>query len=477
MADSRVKDLVLHGTIDSTNDSFLVEDAATDTTKRTTLTAVKTALGLTGTNSGDQNIFSTIAVSGQSDVVADSTSDTLTFVQGTNVTLTTNAATDSITFNAIVDGANVGAAIASVSEKTVPVDADSFALVDSAAANTLKRLTWANAKIAIKAYADTIYAPLVHTHVVSDIVGVQYEHLIGRHGGGTGPAQEIKVDGGLEIHGSSLRRSALVGDVTASAGDNTTTISNGAVTYAKIQNVSATSRVLGRRSAGTGVVEELTATQILDFIGTTEGQLLYRTSTAWAVLSPGNSGTVLTSTGTTTAPQYQALPMGGSTNLWIPADKWLPRITDGPGSSTQETTVHKQNFKFLLFDASLNEYAQCVVVMPNNYNLGTVKARFYWSASGAFGPNNVVWALNGRAFADSDLIDQGYGTAATVVDTVTSVSPDDVMISDETGPVTLAGTVGANQLIQFQIFRDAANASDTYGHDAKLIGVEIIYNA
>ena len=57
-----------------------------------------------GTNTGDQNQFSTIAVSGQSDVVADSTSDTLTLVAGTNVTLTTDAATDSITINASVGG-------------------------------------------------------------------------------------------------------------------------------------------------------------------------------------------------------------------------------------------------------------------------------------------------------------------------------------------------------------------------------------
>ncbi len=50
-----------------------------------------------GTNTGDQNIFQTIAVSGQSNVVADSTADTLTLVAGTNIALTTNATADSIT--------------------------------------------------------------------------------------------------------------------------------------------------------------------------------------------------------------------------------------------------------------------------------------------------------------------------------------------------------------------------------------------
>ena len=50
------------------------------------------------------NSFSTIAVSGQSNVVADSSTDTLTFVAGSNVTITTNASTDSITINAAGGG-------------------------------------------------------------------------------------------------------------------------------------------------------------------------------------------------------------------------------------------------------------------------------------------------------------------------------------------------------------------------------------
>lgn len=43
-------------------------------------------------------IFKTISVSGQSDVVADSLTDTLTLVAGTGITITTNAGTDTITF-------------------------------------------------------------------------------------------------------------------------------------------------------------------------------------------------------------------------------------------------------------------------------------------------------------------------------------------------------------------------------------------
>lgn len=60
-----------------------------------------------GTNTGDQNTFTTIAVSGQSNVVADSTSDTLTLIAGTNVTLTTDPTNDTITINASGGGGGV----------------------------------------------------------------------------------------------------------------------------------------------------------------------------------------------------------------------------------------------------------------------------------------------------------------------------------------------------------------------------------
>tara|TARA_A100001011_G_scaffold99066_1_gene104363 strand:- start:517 stop:3498 length:2982 start_codon:yes stop_codon:yes gene_type:complete len=74
------------------------------------LTAVSYAgdgSALTGI-SGSQNLFSTIAVSGQSNVVADSATDTLTLVAGSNMTITTNAGTDTVTFASSGGGGNTG---------------------------------------------------------------------------------------------------------------------------------------------------------------------------------------------------------------------------------------------------------------------------------------------------------------------------------------------------------------------------------
>ncbi len=66
--------------------------------KQTVTAAVATpAIALAGTDYTDA-AFKTIAVSGQSDVVADSPADLLTLIASTGMTITTSAAGDSITF-------------------------------------------------------------------------------------------------------------------------------------------------------------------------------------------------------------------------------------------------------------------------------------------------------------------------------------------------------------------------------------------
>lgn len=68
--------------------------------------------------------------------------------------------TADITITAPETAASLGDLINSATSKATPVDADQVALMDSAAGNVLKKLSWANAKATLKTYFDTLYLAL-----------------------------------------------------------------------------------------------------------------------------------------------------------------------------------------------------------------------------------------------------------------------------------------------------------------------------
>lgn len=86
----------------------------------------------------------------------------------------------------------------------------------------------------------------------------------------------------------------LTGDVTTSEGAVATTIANDAVTYAKLQNISAQFRMLGRNSASAGDTEEVTLSQFLDWVGSAaNGDMLIRSAGAWTRRGIGSTADIL----------------------------------------------------------------------------------------------------------------------------------------------------------------------------------------
>jgi hypothetical protein len=98
---------------------------------------------------------------------------------------------------------------------------------------------------------------------LAKLADMNTDRLLGRDTASTGDPEEITVGGGLEFTGSGgIQRSALTGDVTASAGSNATTIANDAVTNAKLADM-AQATIKGRAAgAGTGDPTDLSAAQV-----------------------------------------------------------------------------------------------------------------------------------------------------------------------------------------------------------------------
>ena len=109
------------GSIAVAGQSNVVADAAPDTltlaagANITITTNASTDTVTIAAAGGGTQAFGTIAVAGQSDVVADAAPDTLTLVAGSNITLTTNASTDTITIAAAGGGSTPAFGTISVS--------------------------------------------------------------------------------------------------------------------------------------------------------------------------------------------------------------------------------------------------------------------------------------------------------------------------------------------------------------------------
>jgi len=113
-------------TIAVAGQSSVVADSATDTLTLVagtgiTLTTDAGTDSITITNSGSsQNTFSIVAVAGQSNVEADSATDTLTIAAGTGISITTNAGTDTVTITSTVSsGATTFAALTDNASATI----------------------------------------------------------------------------------------------------------------------------------------------------------------------------------------------------------------------------------------------------------------------------------------------------------------------------------------------------------------------
>lgn len=59
----------------------------------------------------------------------------------------------------------------------------------------------------------------------------------------------------------------------------------------------AQQKILARKTLSTGTVEECSMSEILDFISSTQGVIVFRGTTGWNALSPGTAGQFLTSGG------------------------------------------------------------------------------------------------------------------------------------------------------------------------------------
>lgn len=163
----------------------------------------------------------------------------------------------------------------------------------------------------------------------------------------------------------------------------------------------------------------------------------------------------------------------GKQTIYIPAGAMMPAATSGAASADNEAATNDVNYKTLAFDASADEYAHFNIAMPKGWNEGTVTFRVFWSTT-ATDTDGVAWGLQAVSVSDGDAIDVAWGTAVVVTDDAQSAAGD-VLVTAESGAVTIGGTPAEGDLTFFRIFRDVSDANDDMTEDALLVGAQILY--
>jgi hypothetical protein len=158
--------------------------------------------------------------------------------------------------------------------------------------------------------------------------------------------------------------------------------------------------------------------------------------------------------------------------MWVPASAMYGATTNGADPQQVETTATRPDMKVLDFDASTKEYAQFSVAFPKSWNAGTVTYQVYWTP-GSTNTGDCIFGLEGVSCGDSDTIDVAYGTAVEVTDAGIG-TVEDQQITSESGAVTISNA-GDGEQTYFQLYRDAADGSDTFSADARVLGIRLFF--
>jgi len=168
-----------------------------------------------------------------------------------------------------------------------------------------------------------------------------------------------------------------------------------------------------------------------------------------------------------------AVKVGGKESIWVPSVSMYPSTTNGCATIAQiETTALRPDAKVLDFDASSDEFAQFSIAFPKSWNEGTVTFQPFWTVTGT-NTGTVAWQLGAISVSSDDTLNTAFGTLVATTALAHSGTSNDLMVSVESGAVTIAGSPAVGDQVFFQINRDIS--ADAQTGDARLLGVKIFF--
>ena len=187
-------------------------------------------------------------------------------------------------------------------------------------------------------------------------------------------------------------------------------------------------------------------------------------------LAPNGTGEVQA---TDQADATAAVKIAGKETMWIPSNAFYLPTTNPADAASVETTALRPELKVLDFDASTAQYAQFAIAMPKSWYLGTVTYQVFWSPSST-NTGNCIFGVQGVSCSEGDTMDVAFGTAVEVTDAGIG-TVEDVQMTAESGAITIAGSPADDDMTFFQLYRDAADGSDSFTGEARVLGIKLFY--
>lgn len=145
-----------------------------------------------------------------------------------------------------------------------------------------------------------------------------------------------------------------------------------AIARSKLANISATSRIIGRKTAGAGAEEELTIEEALNFFASiAQGDILYRGASGFERLAIGASGLFLKANGAGQNPSWASVALTVKEGTF----------THDVSSTTSTTIAH-----------GLGAAPSCVIIIGSR--AGAVKSWGWWNSASQHSLNNFAGAGN-----------------------------------------------------------------------------------
>ena len=208
---------------------------------------------------------------------------------------------------------------------------------------------------------------------------------------GTGVVEHAMLDGDA-VDGDNIADESINSEHYVDGSIDTAHIGDDQVTYAKIQNVSATDRILGRDSAGAGVIEEITPANLRTMINVADG------ATAYADVNAQQASLGVALTTVTLGTTVSGFTSGAYTIA--PLNNVVKDVTSAWDGSGYYFTAPADGMYHAVFNASIQTITTLShVVITRLYKdtgsgFNCVASGSTARESGAISVGNVVLALN-----------------------------------------------------------------------------------